>query len=85
MTKQRTTKLDDQIIVRMTSETKEKFMARVKSEGKTASEVIMTWVCDYLAQQPQESANLDRMKMEIEILKQQVSSIQDELMGKLAA
>ncbi len=36
MAKEQTTKLDDQIIVRMTSETKDKFMARVKSEGKTS-------------------------------------------------
>ena len=85
MAKEHTTKLDDQIIVRMTSETKEKFMARVKLEGKTASEVIIAWVQDYLSQQPQESPNLNQMKMEIEFLKQQVTSIQDELMGKSAA
>ena len=85
MAKERTTKLDDQIIVRMTSETKEKFMARVKLEGKTASEVITAWVQDYLSQQPQESPNLNQMKMEIEFLKQQVTSIQDELVGKSAA
>ncbi len=85
MAKEQTTKLDDQIIVRMTSETKDKFMARVKSEGKTASEVIMAWVQDYLSQQPQESPNLNQMKMEIEFLKQQVTSIQDELVGKSVA
>ncbi|WP_242049152.1 hypothetical protein [Aulosira sp. FACHB-615] len=85
MAKRQTTKLNNQIIVRMDDETKEAFMNKVQSEGKTASELIMGWIRSYLAEERQEAPDLTTMHMELENLKQQVALIQNELLGKTAA
>jgi hypothetical protein len=85
MAKQQTTRLNDQIIVRMDGETKKIFMNRVQAEGKTASEVIMSWIRDYLAKEPREVPDVNQMRLEIETLKHQVATIQGELVGKSVA
>ncbi|WP_414577242.1 hypothetical protein [Anabaena sp. CCY 9402-a] len=85
MAKRQTTKLNNQIIVRMDDETKEAFMDKVQSEGKTASELIMGWIRSYLAEERHETLDLTKMHNELENLKQQVAVIQNELLGKIAA
>jgi len=85
MAKRQTTKLNNQIIVRMDDETKEAFMDKVQSQGKTASELIMGWIRSYLAQERPEAPDLTKMHNELENLKQQVAVIQNELLGKTAA
>lgn len=85
MAKRQTTKLNNQIIVRMDDETKEAFMNKVQSEGKTASELIMGWIRSYLAEEPQEAPDLAQMHTDLENLKQKVALIQNELLGKIAA
>ncbi|UKO98337.1 hypothetical protein [Nostoc sp. UHCC 0870] len=85
MVKRQTTKLNNQIIVRMDDETKEAFMDKVQSEGKTASELIMGWIRSYLAEERHETPDLTKMHNELENLKQQVALIQNELLEKTAA
>ena len=85
MAKRQTTKLNNQIIVRMDDETKEAFMNKVQSEGKTASELIMGWIRSYLAQEGHKAPNLSQMYTDLENLKQQVAVIENELLGKTAA
>lgn len=85
MAKRQTTKLNNQIIVRMDDETKEAFMDKVQSEGKTASELIMGWIRSYLAEERHGSPDLAKMHTDLENLKQQVAVIQNELLGKTAA
>lgn len=85
MAKRQSTKLNNQIIVRMDDETKEAFMAKVQSEGKTASELIMGWIRSYLAEERHEAPDLTTMHKDLENLKQQVAAIQNELLGKTAA
>ncbi|MBH8575106.1 hypothetical protein I8752_19220 [Nostocaceae cyanobacterium CENA369] len=85
MAKRQTTKLNNQIIVRMDDETKEAFMNKVQSEGKTASELIMGWIRSYLAEERHEAPDLSTMHRDLENLKQQVAVIQNELLGKIAA
>ncbi|MEI2581752.1 hypothetical protein [Scytonema sp. PRP1] len=85
MAKRQTTKLSNQIIVRMDDETKEAFMNKVQSEGKTASELIMGWIRSYLTEETQATPDLSKMNADLENLKQQVAVLQNELMGKSAA
>ncbi|MEH2404849.1 hypothetical protein [Nostoc sp.] len=85
MVKRQTTKLGNQIIVRMDDETKEAFMDKAKTEGKTASELIMGWIRSYLAEESQETTDLAKMQVDLETLKQQVAVLQNEYLGKLAA
>lgn len=85
MAKRQTTKLSNQIIVRMDDETKEAFMNKVQSEGKTASELIMGWIRSYLTEETQAKPDLSKMNADLENLKQQVAVLQNELMGKSAA
>ncbi len=85
MAKSRTTKLSSQIIVRMDDETKEAFMTKVQSEGKTASELITGWIRSYLAEESHEKPDISTMHTDLENLKQQVAIIQNELLGKTAA
>ncbi|MGF1987939.1 MAG: hypothetical protein RMY62_008750 [Nostoc sp. ZfuVER08] len=85
MVKRQTTKLSNQIIVRMDDETKEAFMDKVKTEGKTASELIMSWIRSYLAEESQGTPDLAKMQADLETLKQQVAVLQNEYLGKLAA
>ena len=85
MAKRQTTKLSNQIIVRMDDQTKEAFMNKVQSEGKTASELIMGWIRSYIAEERQEAPDLTTMHAELQNLKQQVAVIQNELLGKTAA
>ncbi|BAY96425.1 hypothetical protein NIES37_03580 [Tolypothrix tenuis PCC 7101] len=85
MAKRQSTKLNNQIIVRMDDETKEAFMDKVQSEGKTASELIMGWIRSYLTEERHEAPDLTLMHRELENLKQQVAIIQNELLGKTAA
>ncbi|MDZ7961472.1 MAG: hypothetical protein RMY34_26925 [Aulosira sp. DedQUE10] len=85
MAKRLTTKLNNQIIVRMDDETKEAFMNKVQSEGKTASELIMGWIRSYLAEERHEAPELTQIHTDLETLKQQVALIQNELLGKTAA
>jgi len=53
---QQTNKLNSQIII--DDETKEAFMSKVQSEGKTASELIMGWIRSYIAEERQEGPDL---------------------------
>jgi len=85
MAKQQTTKLTNQIIVRMDDQTKEAFMNRVKAEGKSASEVIMEWIRSYLTVETNETPDLVQMHTELQTLKEQVALIQNELIEKSAA
>ena len=85
MAKQQTTKLTNQIIVRMDDRTKEAFMDKVKAEGKSASEVIMEWIRSYLTVEPIETPDLVQMHTELQTLKEQVALIRNELMEKSAA
>ncbi|MEH1836836.1 hypothetical protein PQG02_05525 [Nostoc sp. UHCC 0926] len=85
MVKRQTTKLGNQIIVRMDDETKEAFMDKAKTEGKTASELIMGWIRSYLAEESQGTPDLAKMQVDLETLKQQVAVLQNEYLGKLAA
>ena len=85
MAKQQTTKLTNQIIVRMDDQTKEAFMDKVKAEGKSASEVIMEWIRSYLTVELQETPDLVQMHTELQTLKEQVALIRNELMEKSAA
>ncbi|BAY24209.1 hypothetical protein NIES2100_40020 [Calothrix sp. NIES-2100] len=85
MAKRQSTKLNNQIIVRMDDETKEAFMDKVQSEGKTASELIMGWIRSYLTEERHEAPDLTQMHRDLENLKQQVAIIQNELLGKTAA
>ncbi|MEH1927437.1 hypothetical protein [Nostoc sp.] len=85
MVKRQTTKLSNQIIVRMDDETKEAFMDKAKTEGKTASELIMGWIHSYLAEESQGTTDLAKMQVDLETLKQQVAVLQNEYLGKLAA
>jgi len=85
MVKRQANKLNSQIIVRMDDETKEAFMSKVQSEGKTASELIMGWIRSYIAEERQERPDLSQMHTDVEYLKQQVDLIQNELLGKSAA
>ena len=85
MTKRQTTKLSNQIIVRMDDETKEAFMNKAKAEGKTASELIMGWIRSYMAEELQGTPDLAKMQVDLETLKQQVAVLQNEYLGKLAA
>ncbi|ABA21813.1 hypothetical protein Ava_2193 [Trichormus variabilis ATCC 29413] len=85
MVKRQTTKLSNQIIVRMDDETKEAFMNKAKTEGKTASELIMGWIRSYLAEESTGTPDLAKMQTDLETLKQQVAVLQNEYLGKLAA
>ncbi|MEH2448975.1 MAG: hypothetical protein V7K18_25275 [Nostoc sp.] len=85
MVKRQTTKLGNQIIVRMDDKTKEAFMDKAKTEGKTASELIMGWIRSYLAEESQGTPDLAKMQVDLETLKQQVAVLQNEYLGKLAA
>ena len=85
MAKRQTTKLSNQIIVRMDDQTKEAFMNKVQSEGKTASELIMGWIRSYIAEERQEAPDLNKMQADLKNLKQQVAVIENELLGKTAA
>ncbi|MEH2407906.1 hypothetical protein [Nostoc sp.] len=85
MVKRQTTKLSNQIIVRMDDETKEAFMDKAKTEGKTASELIMGWIRSYLAEESQGTTDLAKMQVDLETLKQEVAVLQNEYLGKLAA
>ncbi|MDZ8089128.1 MAG: hypothetical protein RMY16_26780 [Nostoc sp. DedQUE12b] len=85
MAKRQTTKLNNQIIVRMDDETKEAFMNKANAEGKTASELIMGWIRSYMTEELQKTPDLAKMQADLENLKQQVAALQNEYLGKLAA
>ncbi|MUG91808.1 hypothetical protein F7734_04705 [Scytonema sp. UIC 10036] len=84
MTKQELSK-DDRLVVRIDKQTKDAFMARVDAEGKSASEVILNWVIDYLAQEPQQRPDLVKMYADLESLKRKVAHLEDEVTKKSAA
>lgn len=84
MTKQELSK-DDRLVVRIDKETKNKFMKRAEIEGKNASEVLLGWIKDYLAQEPQELPDIRQVHTELEILKKKLAFLEDEVTKKSAA
>ncbi|NMG07593.1 hypothetical protein [Brasilonema sp. UFV-L1] len=84
MTKQELSK-DDRLVVRIDKQTKDAFMARVDAEGKNASEVVLNWVKDYLAKEPQQIPDLAQIYADLEHLKKKVAVLEDEVTKKSAA
>lgn len=84
MSKQELSK-DDRIVVRIDKETKNAFMQRVEAEGKNASEVLLAWINDYLAQEPSLMPDLRQVYAEVETLKQKVAFLEDEVTKKSVA
>lgn len=84
MTKQELSK-DDRLVVRIDKETKNEFMRRVEAEGKNASEVLLTWINDYLSQEPRFLPDISQVYAEVETLKQKVAFLEDEVTKKSVA
>lgn len=84
MSKQELSK-DDRLVVRIDKETKNAFMQRVESEGKNASEVLISWINDYLSQEPRLLPDIGQVYAEVENLKKKVAFLEDEVTKKSAA
>ena len=84
MAKQELSK-DDRLVVRIDKQTKDAFMARVGAEGGNASEIVLTWVRDYLAKESQRTPDITQMYADLEYLKGKIAVLEDEVAKKLAA
>jgi hypothetical protein len=84
MSKQELSK-DDRLVVRIDKETKNAFMQRVETEGRNASEVLLGWINDYLAQEPQQLPNINQVYAEVETIKKKLAFLEDEVTKKSAA
>lgn len=78
-------KLDERIVARIDKSTKEAFMKRVESEGKNASEVILTWIRQYLENEQNQHVDINQVYLELNDLKAKMFHIESELLGKLPA
>ncbi|MBD2771208.1 hypothetical protein [Iningainema tapete] len=84
MAKQELSK-DDRLVVRIDKQTKDEFMARVDAEGKNASEIVLAWVREYLAQEPKRIPDITQMYADLEHLKSKIAVLEDEVTKKSAA
>ena len=84
MAKQELSK-DDRLVVRIDKQTKDAFMARVDAEGRNASEIVLTWVRDYLAKESKQTPDITQMYADLEYLKGKIAVLEDEVTKKSAA
>lgn len=84
MTSKQESAKGDRLVVRIDEETKKAFMGRVEAEGKNASEVVIGWIRDYLAQESR-TPDLLQISAELETLKKKVAFLEDEAQKKSAA
>lgn len=78
-------KLDDRIAVRIDSKTKSLFMTKLSKEGANGSEKILQWIREYIAEEQKPPVDLNTIYAEVEALKSQMTTMQSEMVGKLAA
>ena len=76
---------DDHLAIRIDSDIKKAFMDKARSEGKTASSVIMQWITAYLSAEGQEVSDISQVRTEVEQMKREMEEMRSTLMGKLVA
>ncbi|MFN6572336.1 hypothetical protein [Dendronalium sp. ChiSLP03b] len=74
-------KLDDRLAIRIDKKTKEEFSNRLKAEGKNPSEVMLSWIKDFLQEDKPKLPDLAEIAIDVKLLKDKVA----ELEGKLPA
>ncbi|MEH1902495.1 MAG: hypothetical protein V7L04_14020 [Nostoc sp.] len=74
-------KLDDRLAIRIDKKTKEEFSNRLKAEGKNPSEVMLSWIKDFLQEDKPQLPDLAEIAIDVKFLKDKVT----ELEGKLPA
>jgi cell division protein FtsB len=84
MNKQELSK-DDRLVVRIDKETKNQLMKRAEAEGKNASEILLGWIKDYLAEEPQLQPDIKQVYAELETLRNKLNFLEDEVTKKSAA
>ncbi|NJL65198.1 MAG: hypothetical protein HC903_29690 [Methylacidiphilales bacterium] len=84
MNKQELSK-DDRLVVRIDKETKNQFMKRAEDEGRNASEILLGWIKNYLAEEPQLLPDIKQVYAELETLKNKLAFLEDEVTKKSAA
>lgn len=74
-------KLDDRLAIRIDKKTKQEFSDRLKAEGKNPSEVVLSWIRDFLEQPEPQTPNIVDIVTDIQKMKEKIR----ELEGKLSA
>ncbi len=85
MNKAKNQGMSERLSIRIDKETKEEFKARLESEGKIISDVVILWIKDYLASGSSEGNDLEALRKQVNSLNSKVNRIEEDLLGKLPA
>ncbi|MFN6540694.1 MAG: hypothetical protein RM021_030740 [Nostoc sp. EkiNYC01] len=74
-------KLDDRLAIRIDKKTKEEFSNRLKAEGKNPSEMVLSWIKDFLQEEKPQVPDIAEIAIDVKLLKDKIADLE----GKLSA